>query len=146
VSYPTGWNQVAGPAGTALNGNTGPLYSFPAGNTDYQLVPNGSSLQPGQGYWAYFPSTTTITLASGDAKPVTMQLPAGQYVLVGNPGSTTAGVTGADSLRTFDPVSNGYAAATTLKPGQGAWAISMAGGTLTIGGGLSSELRIRTLC
>lgn len=59
-------------------------------------------------------------------------LPARQYVMVGDPGTTAATVLGAYSVVTFDPSANGYVPATTLAPGQGAWAISINGGTATV--------------
>jgi hypothetical protein len=52
--------------------------------------------------------------------------------MIGNPGSTTATVSGADSIMTYNASSSTYQQATSLQPGQGAWAISYGGGTATI--------------
>jgi hypothetical protein len=41
-------------------------------------------------------------------------------------------ISGADTVYTYDPVAGQYIAATTLKPGQGAWVLSNAGGTITL--------------
>jgi hypothetical protein len=134
ISYPTGWSIVAGPAGTVVSGNMGSLYTFQANNTAYQIVTNGASLQAGQGYWAYFPAAANSSIPQSGPQTLTATLPAGQYVMIGNPGGAPATVTGADSVVIFDPSANGYVPASTLAPGQGAWAISINGGTATIGG------------
>jgi hypothetical protein len=54
--------------------------------------------------------------------------------MIGNPGSTPAAVSGADSVVVFDPVGNSYVPATTLAPGQGAWVVSSSGGAVTVTG------------
>jgi hypothetical protein len=58
--------------------------------------------------------------------------------MIGNPGSTTASVTGADSIMTYNATTSQYASTTSLTPGQGAWAISYNGGTATITNASSS--------
>lgn len=60
--------------------------------------------------------------------------PAGQWVMLGNPSATqTLTVRGADAVFRFDPAANGYISTDSLAPGQGAWVLSSAGGTVTIG-------------
>jgi len=63
---------------------------------------------------------------------VSVQLPPGQFVLIGNPGNTNATVTGAGTVLVFNPTTSAYTAASTLAPGTGAWAESDAGGQITI--------------
>jgi len=132
VSYPSGWSIVGGPAGTTLTGAAGPLYAFQPGDTTYEVVPSGSPLKAGFGYLAFFPASTTssIPVVSPPA-PTTIPLPAGQLVLVGNPGNTTATLSGADTILVMTS-SGSYASASTLGPGQGAWVSSNSGGSLTI--------------
>jgi len=132
VNLPAGWNLVGGPSGSVIVNNSGPLYSFQAGDTIYRTIDSSSPLTAGTGYWANFPTGGTITLPTTNPQIVTAVLPAGQYVMIGNPGDVAASVTGADVIFAFDPVANSYVQTTTLTPGQGGWAISDAGGTATI--------------
>jgi plastocyanin len=131
VSYGAGWNLVSGPAGMILSGTSGPLYTLRAGDTAYETVPAGTPLAANVGYWAYFNGPSTETLALSAATPVSIPLPAGQYVLIGNSSSMPMTVAGADSVLTYDPL-RGYQSATVLQPGQGAWAYSRAGGALSM--------------
>jgi PKD repeat protein len=135
VNLPAGWNLVGGPTGAIVSNNSGPLYTFQAGDTAYQSVPSGTPLRAGFGYWAYFTSGGTITLPTTNPQVVNASLPAGQYIMISNPGNSGATVSGADSVLTFDPSANSYFPATSLAPGQGAWAISLAGGTVSIASG-----------
>ena len=133
VTYQPGWNIVAGPSGTIITGNVGPLYTFQAGNTAYQVISNGTPLVAGQGYWAFFSAATTVSLPIASPQGMTVTMPAGQFIQVGNPTNTTVSISGADAVDTFDPVANTYrTGVTTLSPGQGAWVFSYAGGPLTI--------------
>ena len=62
-----------------------------------------------------------------------LDLPAAKWVLIGNPsGALTLPVLGADAVFTFDPLL-GYRYTGQLLPGQGGWAISLAGGAISIG-------------
>jgi hypothetical protein len=61
-----------------------------------------------------------------------MVLPAGQYALIGNPTGMTMTVTGADAVYAYDPTSGTYRQATTLGAGQGAWAYSANGATVSL--------------
>jgi hypothetical protein len=129
VSYTFGWNIVAGPTGTVIPGAMGPLYTWQAGNTAYQVIQPGTALTALQGYWAYFASSTSGTIPVASGQTLTVSIPAGSWVMVGNPGNTSATVTGADILYTY---SGAYEATTTLLPGQGGWAYSANGATVTI--------------
>jgi plastocyanin len=131
VSYSAGWNLVAGPAGTTIAGTSGPLYTLRGGDTSYETVASGAPLSAGAGYWAYFNATTTMSVPATGTQSMSVQLPAGQFVMVGDPGGTPVTVTGADTVLTYD-AANGYQPVTKLNPGQGAWAFSANGGTLAM--------------
>ena len=68
VTYPAGWNLAAGPTGTVLRGAAGALYTLQANDSSYEVLPVSTPLQDGWGYWAYFPSTTTVTQAASIAQ------------------------------------------------------------------------------
>jgi hypothetical protein len=131
VNYPVGWNLVGVPAGGTVTGAVPPYYTYQAGNTAYQTA---QTLQPGIGYWANLPAASTSSLPVTGPVTVTKSLPAGQYIMIGNPGSSSALVTGADVVYTYS-AGAGYQATTTLQPGQGAWVLSSAGGTATVSSG-----------
>lgn len=138
VTYPAGWNIVAGPTGTVLPGVAGALYSLPPGVTSYLTLPGTSPLQAGTGYWAYFNASTTITLPVASSTSVTVQLTPNQYALIGNPGNTTATVSGTSlSVLLYSPTGGGYTPMMQLPPGQGAWVASPYGGAVTITSGVS---------
>jgi PKD repeat protein len=137
VTYQTGWNLVGGGTGTTFSQANGPLYTFQAGDTTYESLPNTSGITGGRGYWAYFTAPTTVALSSsGPTLPVTVTLPANQYVMVGNPSQTqTVTVSGASVVWLFDTAGNNYTGGGTsasLPPGKGAWVLSTSGGTVTI--------------
>lgn len=132
IPYPSGWNLVAGPSGTVVTGAAGPLYTWQAGDTAYETIAVGSPLQAGHGYWVYFATPTSITFSRVTAQQsVTASAPAGQFVMIGNPFPATATVHGADVVYAYDPA-HGYQQGITLQAGQGAWAYSASGGTVTI--------------
>jgi PKD repeat protein len=145
VTYPTGWSLIGVPSETRLTGTLGPLYAWPfplcslaqppppppgseAGSvtqppcaTAYEAIPPGSTLQTGHGYWAYFPQQTTVALPFVPWQSPDFVLPPGQYMMVGNPGTTPAVVRGADAVFVYDTASGEYRPTDTLQPGQGAW-------------------------
>jgi hypothetical protein len=132
VTYAAGWNIVAGPSGTVDSGG-GPLYSFPPGSASYQTLPQGSALQAGSGYWTYFSSGVTVSLAAGGSGSTTLQIPPGQPTLVGNPGYGTATISGPGvTLYVWSPTTGSYQQTNQLAPGQGAWTMSPTGGAITI--------------
>jgi hypothetical protein len=132
VTFVAGWNLVGAPDGTVLNGAGGSLSTYQPGDSNYESMPSSSPVKGGKGYWAYFNSSATQNLAKTTSGTVSMTLPAGTPVLIGNPGSGMATVSGATTVSTYDPTSGQYVSTTTLKPGQGAWAEVDAGGTVTI--------------
>jgi hypothetical protein len=134
VKYPAGWNIISAPGGTSVDGTSGPMYGLPAGSASYVTVPSGGFLTAGQGYWAYFGSDTTDVVPETTAGSLTMSitLPAKTWYLIGNPGTATASVQGVDGLETWNPFTEEWNSESTLRPGQGAFAISYAGGEVTI--------------
>ncbi len=136
VSYPSGWNLVAGPAGSTFPGATA-VYSFPPGAADYIGRTSDTPASTGYGYWAYYPQGGSPNLAGNPSScRTTIEAPAGRYFLAGNTSSSnTATINGAAMVYTYDPVAGTYAAARTLTPGQGAWVMPDAGGAVTIDAG-----------
>lgn len=133
VTYQAGWNLVSGPTGTVFSQAQGTLYTLTAASGgSYATLPNTLAVSPGQGYWAYFNTGVTVQLVTPGSTSASVTAPAGQYVMVGNPSATrTLTVSGADVVYTYTPA-GGYAAGTSLAPGQGAWVLSNAGGTVTV--------------
>ncbi|MGI8968787.1 MAG: hypothetical protein ACR2GA_06760 [Chloroflexota bacterium] len=132
VVYAVGWNLVSGPPGSNFSGAQSPLYTLPPGNSSYETITPDQALHAGYGYWAYFNAGAAVRLSAGDLAPVSITIPAGQYVMLGNPsGVQPATVSGADVVFTYDPV-QGYQSVFVLQPGQGAWAFSFGGAMLTI--------------
>jgi hypothetical protein len=130
VTYAPGWNIVGAPAGTEIQVDA---YAWDPRAANYTLVPAGTALTNGRGYWAYFSNSTSVTLALTQDNSSGVSAPAGAWVLVGNPSASfSATVTGADIVYTWDPAAQRYTAANSLAPGAGAWAFSFAGGTLNI--------------
>src|SRR5579885_695784 len=124
VFYPAGWNLVAGPTGQTFPG-AGPLYTFQAGDTNYEILPSGSPIAGGRGFWTYFRTPTNVPLIASSQSSITVNAPAGQFIMVGNPSQTqTLTVSGADAVYLFDPTANHYVASTMLPPGKGAWVYS----------------------
>jgi hypothetical protein len=122
VLYHRGWNLVAAPAGTRIQ----------ASGTLFTLQP-GDATKTGYGYWAYFAADATVAFTNAGAPSYTVQLPAGQWVLIGNPSATNeVTVTGGDIVYTYDPIAGQYQTTTKLEPGQGAWVFSASGGTVTL--------------
>jgi plastocyanin len=132
AQYSTGFNLIGVPAGTSLTGTTA-VYALNDAGDGYDPVGSDAAIQSGKGYWAYFAGNASLMLPAGSNAPVTLTAPAGRWLMIGNPSGTLfATVSGADALFTFDPVAGQYVPATSLKPGQGAWAFSTKGGTITI--------------
>jgi hypothetical protein len=132
ATYPAGWNLIAGPGGITISGPSGNLYTWQAGDSTYESIAVGAPVKSGYGYWAYFPTGSFSTVPATTGGTVEVVLPAGIPVLVGNPGSTTALVTGADSVSIYNTLTGQYSSTSTLTPGQGAWATSNNGGVATI--------------
>jgi hypothetical protein len=132
VSYDQGWNLIAVTPGTDLVGTSGPLFTLQAGDTAYELVLGSRALHTGQGYWAYFDRNTPVSLPQSGEQSLALTLPAGQFVMIGNPFGLTATVHGADAVDIYTTYDGRYQETTELRPGQGAWAFSNNGGAITI--------------
>ena len=132
VSLATGWSLVGGTTGTVYAGADGPLYTFQAGDTNYESLPNTTGITGGRGYWAYYFSPAVVSMNGSGTTTATIAAPASQWIMAGNPSSTTSvTVRGADAVDTWNGTA--YAQGTVLGPGQGAWVISLNGGTITLG-------------
>lgn len=139
LAYPAGWSIIGVPVGTAITGNIGALYTYQAGDSDYEVLPVGTELQPELGYWAYFPHKSEVQLApsvasanvNGLPAPTTLVLPAGQWVMVGDPYGLPVTITGMDRLL-FYSGTQGYVQVSGLEPGEGGWAYSAAGGSAVL--------------
>jgi PKD repeat protein len=132
VSYAAGWNLIAGVQG--LGGASvlsGPFSYSPSSNT-YSAIAAGQALQGSSGYWVDLSAPATVYLAATGTQPMTADLPAGQYTLIGNPTGVAMTVTGADTVEVYNTSSGAYQQTTTLAPGQGAWAFSVNGATSSL--------------
>ncbi|HZU76535.1 MAG TPA: Gmad2 immunoglobulin-like domain-containing protein [Dehalococcoidia bacterium] len=134
ATYAAGWNLVAGPAGTRFSQALGPLYTLRAGDIGYRAESAAAPAAGGVGYWAYFATATTVSLVDSGTQAASLTAPAGRWLMIGNPSATaTAQIRGADVVLRYDAASANYVAVGSLAPGQGAWAISLSGGTIAIG-------------
>ena len=136
LSVAAGWNLVGAPNGSQLGGTAGALYTFQASDSAYESFPTTVSLSGGVGVWAFFPQAGLVTgLPVVTAQTLHLTLPAGHFIMAGNPTDGPVSLSGADVVDTFNTATNQYSVATgtvTLAPGQGAWVFSRFGGTLTI--------------
>lgn len=128
VTYQAGWNLLGVPFGAVITGNVTPFYNW--NGFSYDQLP-GSALQPGLGYWTYFNTPTTVTIPSTPPQTIPVPLPPLTWVMVGNPGSGPATVTGADQVWIYNSAT-GYQFTNTLPPGSGAWAQSNFGSLAVI--------------
>jgi hypothetical protein len=147
VPYAAGWNIIAVTSPGHPFANAGPVFTLQAGDDDYETIAPEAPLQPRVGYWVDLPQDTpSIIIPTNTCQVVVPQsdgtstcepadvcisLPAGQWVMIGNPYLMPISITGADAMYTYDPVA-GYEPTTKLEPGRGAFAYSAAGGTATI--------------
>lgn len=140
IAVPAGWNLLSGTPAAFLNLNVGPLYSYRAGDSDYEAASPSRDLPTNSGYWAYFVAPTQVSLGcygGGIRRPgvvvrtATVDVGPG-WTMLGNPiiASEPATASGADAVYTYDPTS-GYQPTSTIQPWQGAWVYSASGGTIT---------------
>lgn len=139
VLYPQGWNLIAAPRGPFPV----TVYGWTGDSPDYTAVAPRTLLQPGAGYWAFLDQSTVVEVSkdcSGSIPrpdavctppPLRITLPAGQFELIGNPAPLAVTVDGADVIYTYDPTAQRYVQGDILEIGQGAWAYSAAGGSVT---------------
>lgn len=138
MQYPSGWNIVAGNAlhldiaGYGMPGAIdSSVYGLSADGSSYIPVTSDADIVDSQGYWGHFVQPSNAILSMHTGQVTTIALPAGLWTLVGNPSYTAVTVSGADAVEIYVPDS-GYEFVSALAPGQGAWAYSASGGTMTI--------------
>jgi hypothetical protein len=135
-----GWNLIALPPGARFEVEPRTLLTSGADGSTYQPLDPGQGASPGHGYWVFVeaPSLLSMVRPLGDGVTVSVTAAPGEWVLIGDTtGLYPAMVTGADAIYTYDP-QRGYEMHQLLFPGQGAWAISLNGGTITVGSGSPS--------
>jgi hypothetical protein len=122
VTYPAGWNLVAGPQGTAFYQVSGSLYTFRPGDASYEAMDSSGGVASGYGYWAYFARPAGVALLGTSIESASVHLQAGQFALLGNP-SATSTVTIHDAAYAvgWNPLTGTYEPVTTLAPGHSAW-------------------------
>ena len=139
VCYPPGWNLVGGPAGFPV-----PLWIWdpvaaqyhehaPGPQAGFAGGPSGET--NGHGAWAYFSQTTSVTFffAVPFADPVSVSLTAGQWQQIGDPfPADNALACGSATVFVYDSTTGAYIQNNVLGLGQGAWAFSPAGGSITL--------------
>jgi len=131
ISLSAGYNLVGPPDGTTFGDAT--AFAFDSAANSYHQLSAGEATRGGQGYWLLSDSGGSMPLAAGSNAPVSVTAAPGAWQLIGDPSGTQAAlVTGADAVWTFNASTGQYEPATMLQPGQGAWAISQAGGRITI--------------
>ncbi|HZU78198.1 MAG TPA: hypothetical protein VFA70_15630 [Dehalococcoidia bacterium] len=131
IAYPAGWNLVGLLASVAPVGD---YYTLQTGDSSYGMVA-GNQVQPGQGYWAYFAQPTAVSYEGESVSPNSEQIrvPAGKFVMIGDPFPTPCDVGPADvATAIYTYGAGGYTRAEHLDPGQGAFVYSSTGGTLTL--------------
>lgn len=130
VSYPAGWNLIAG---VRLSGSEGTVYTT---NADGSLQPlQGLAVDHGtapEGYVAYFPQPVTVPLAPRGPLGGSIQVGAPQWLLLGNPGQVPVAVAGAAAVEALDPTTNSYVSVDVLPPGQAAWVYTGPTGLVTL--------------
>lgn len=139
VCYAPGWHLVTSPYGFSY---PVPILVWDPGSGQYEQFPAGAQFgaagaSNGQGAWAYFTQSpfTNIGMPGipNTAPPVTVQLQAGQWQLIGDPYA----LYGADIcpsaayVFTYDNATGTYSQTTNIDSGRGAWAYSPSGGTVT---------------
>ena len=145
VTYAAGYNLAGGPTGTALTGAAA-LFTHQAsdpvsGPAFYRAA--GNTLTAPQGVWAFYFSPKAITQPCVSGTSTTVSLPAGNYVMVGNPFNRPATITGSTTPTwaiTFNTATNTFGTWTQVGPGnsmalavgQGAFVFASGGGALTI--------------
>lgn len=116
--YTPGWNLVAGPDGSRLAINREPLLSL-NGTTDAYTVNHDASAQAGTGYWVFYPHGAVLLLAGAPQAVSQLHVAGGSWATIGNSGTKSVSVRGADIALTYTPQS-GFVPADQVQPGQAA--------------------------
>lgn len=135
LTLASGWNLIPGKLGPVLPCCFGPFYTLQAGDSAYEVIERAADLEPDLGYWVFFDREVSVTLIPPFLTGTyTVRVPAGQWVMVGNPFITIANVQGADAVYVYD-TAIGYRTADAgvrIGPQQGAFVYSLAGSTVTL--------------
>jgi hypothetical protein len=116
-SYAAGWNMVGGPPGTTFTGATA-FYAYgPGGYITISAPTAGSSCQ---GYWAKFPTATTIRLPLSIGPIQDCPVAAG-WNLLGNPFSGPAALPPDLTAYYWNPAKNAYDVVTIIPTGGAVW-------------------------
>jgi PKD repeat protein len=127
VTLQAGWNLVAGIQGLTNSSLLSGPFAYSASSNSYQAVATGQTIQGGAGYWVDLSTSVTLNLPATGVQAISDTLPAGAYMLIGNPTGVQMNVTGPDVVNAYNAATSTYQPTTTLAPGQGAWAYSGAG-------------------
>jgi hypothetical protein len=133
VAFTRGYQLVSGPDGTVFSGVFGQMYTLDVASQQFRPFDPTQPVRGGVGYFAYLAAPVALVKMGADSHdPVSVNVPAGGYALVGNPSAYSgATVAGADAVYGFD-ASAGYMPESQIPPGQGALVYSDNGGTVTI--------------
>lgn len=145
-AYSPGWNLTGGgsgwnlfraldvPGAIGFRSVPGPFFTYQAGDTSYETISDGVPLPAGVGVWAYFSEPVVMRGWSGlgTLDPLSVPLPAGQWVMIADTGDGPQTLSGADAVFTYDTGTGSYTEMAILQPGQGAWAFSARGGVVTM--------------
>ena len=134
-SFSPGWNLIPGKLGPYLPCCFGPFYTLQAGDTQYEAVQDATELMPALGYWVYLDRIVESTIYPPFLTETYMvDIPAQQWVMIGDPFIGPAYVGGADVVYVYDSTS-GYhqgPAASIIDANQGALVYSRAGGNIIL--------------
>jgi hypothetical protein len=143
LAYPAGYSLVGLPGGTMVPADS-LLYGWQnsGGGAKYSVQdPSAGGVAGGQGYWAWFSCTRSVSPAAGSSQ-TTAPLAAGHASMVGNPSaSSPATVSGHDFAAMWDQSLNGgaggyhisgYRQAQSVQVGQGTWVFAYQATTVDI--------------
>jgi hypothetical protein len=128
-----GWNLISSGPALALSvpSATVTLYTLQPGDAAYETA-SWRGLRAGVGYWAYFNENTALRLPPSSIDSYAVDLPARQWVMVGNPSTTgSVRVAGADAVYVFSSQS-GYRQDNLIPVGYGAFVFSFSGARVSL--------------
>jgi hypothetical protein len=127
LGYSPGWNLVGGPAGMDFSSAEG-LFVY----RDGAYAPAGAATASAcAGYWAYFPTFSTLNLPFTADAARTCSLQAG-WTLVGDPFDDPAALPFGTVAFAWDPAAQGYTPATMIPAGRAVWVWSPSGGSISL--------------
>jgi hypothetical protein len=138
VTYPPGWHIISGRVAFGLDcpdlcASLGPFYTLQAGDIAYESLPDRANVRTDGGYWFYAPTPVSATVTTSPDLPDSISVPAGQWILVGNPFSSPASISpGGGSMIVIGFDSRGYQDVSQLQVGQGAFVYASQEATLTL--------------